>query len=349
MESFSIRTIAERLGGSLDGSGEAVVSGVAGVREARPGELAFVASRRYAAAASATRASALLVARDWADPVPCDLIRVDDPEGAFARVVSWLRPAAVVYEPGVHPTAVVAGNAVLGTDVHVGPYCVVGENAVIGDRTVLCAFCYVGPSVRVGVDGMLHAHVSIREYSRIGDRAIIHNGAVIGSDGFGYEPRGDAWEKIPQVGVVEVGADVEIGANVTVDRARFGTTRIGDGVKIDNLVQIAHNVQVGANSAMAAQVGIAGSAVVGEHVQLGGQSGIAGHLTVERDCVVAAKTGVSKDAAAGSVLMGVPGVPRAQFARNLAVQKHLPELKQTVLDLKARLNELAQRVDKATQ
>ncbi|MDZ4198316.1 MAG: UDP-3-O-(3-hydroxymyristoyl)glucosamine N-acyltransferase, partial [Kiritimatiellia bacterium] len=248
--------IADAVGGDLEGDGRVVLSGIAGVREARPGDLTFVANPRYATDLASTRAGAALVARDWSKPAPCVLIRVDNPDHSFAQAAERFAPAPVQPQPGIHPSAVIAPDAVLGADVCIGPCCVLESGCRIGDRTVLFAGVYVGHQSAIGADGHIYPHVSIRERCRIGNRVILHNGVVLGSDGFGYsvDEKG-VRHKIPQIGSVEIGDDVEIGANTTVDRARFGRTVIGNGVKIDNLVQIAHNVTVGDHSVIVSQSG----------------------------------------------------------------------------------------------
>ncbi|MBA4389245.1 MAG: UDP-3-O-(3-hydroxymyristoyl)glucosamine N-acyltransferase, partial [Verrucomicrobia bacterium] len=262
---LTVSEIAARVGGSVEGDGSALIRGVAGLQEAAQGDLTFLTNPKYASAVESTGASAVIVNEGWTGKSRCAVIRVKNADMAFTIAAVLLAPKPVEFKPGIHPTAVIAGNVQLGRDVSIGPHCVIEEGARIGDRTVLVAGCYVGHGSVIGSDCRLYPLASLREHVRIGDRAIIHNGAVIGSDGFGYYKEGVAWKKIPQVGVVEVGDDVEIGANVTVDRARFGRTVIGNGVKIDNLVQVAHNVRIGDNTAMAAQVGISGSTIVGRN------------------------------------------------------------------------------------
>jgi len=314
------------------------IHGVGSLAEAQAEEISFLSNPRYSQQVADTRAAAVLVRRDWQGEHACALIRVDDPNRAFADVASALAPPPLEYAPGVHPTAVIHTDAVLGKAVHVGPHCVVEAGARIGDRSVLIAGCYVGHGARVGADCRLHAHVSLRPHCTLGDRVWIHDGAVIGSDGFGYAPRPDgSWEKIPQLGTVEVGDDAEIGANVTIDRARFGKTRIGNGVKIDNLVQIAHNVQIDANTVMAAQVGISGSTRIGSGVQLGGQAGLAGHLQIGDRAVIGAQAGVTKSVAPGTFVSGYPAMDHRRATQLQAHLGRLPELKKRVQALEAKM------------
>jgi len=229
---------------------------------------------------------------------------------------------------------------VLGKDVHIGPFCVVEPGARIGDRTVLVASNYVGAQVKLGADCLLYPQVTLREYCVLGDRVILHNGTVIGSDGFGYVQEGAARIKVPQTGIVEIGNDVELGANVTVDRARFGRTRIGCGVKVDNLVQIAHNVTIGDHSVIVSQVGISGSASIGQRTILAGQVGVAGHVTIGDDVVVGAQSGVPKDIPSKSFVLGSPAIPHDRFAKNHAMIMRMPLWREKVSALEARLAKL---------
>jgi UDP-3-O-[3-hydroxymyristoyl] glucosamine N-acyltransferase len=341
--SLTVSQIAAKVGGCVEGDGTIPITGMAGVEEAGPGDITFLADPRYAAAAARTKAAAILVSESWKGAAPCVCVRVANPDRAFTVVAGLLAPPTVRHERGVHPTAIVADGVQLGQDVCVGPYCVLEPGAKVGDRTVLDAGCYLGQGTAVGRDCRLYPHVTVREYAKIGDRVIIHNGAVIGSDGFGYYREGAEWKKIPQVGVVEIGNDVEIGANVTVDRARFGKTVIGKGVKIDNLVQIAHNVQIGDNTAMAAQVGISGSAKIGKNCQIGGQAGFAGHLEVGDNSVVGAQSGVAKDLPSGSYHFGTPSLPMDRWKKIFAMNLRLPEVRQKMADMEKRLAELEKK------
>lgn len=334
--------LARRLDAALEGDGAVEISGVAGVREAGPGEITFVANQRYAAAVAATRASAVVVHKAWDRPCAAPaLLRVDDPDKAFARIAEWFAPPALTPPPGVHPTAIVAPGAKLGRDVSVGPYCVIEPGVRIGDGSALGAACYIGHDAVLGKDVKLYPHVTVRERVRIGDRVIVHNGTVIGSDGFGYTVDGKGVrQKIPQIGTVVIGDDVEIGANVTIDRARFGRTRIGNGVKIDNLVQIAHNVVIGDHAVIVAQVGIAGSAEVGAKAVLAGQAGVGGHLVIGEGAVVGGQAGVTKDVPPKTFVSGYPAAPHAKTTRLQAHVAHLPDLKKKVDELEARLKKL---------
>jgi len=337
---LTLEEIARRLKGRIEGDAQAAVSRLSGIREAEPGDLTFVASPKYASDAANTRATAVIVSEDWTRPCAAALVRVANPEKAFDEVSRWFAPPPITYAPGVHPLAVIAPSAVLGKDVHIGPFCVVEPGARIGDRTVLVASNYVGAQVKLGADCLLYPQVTLREYCVLGDRVILHNGTVIGSDGFGYVQEGAARIKVPQTGIVEIGNDVELGANVTVDRARFGRTRIGCGVKVDNLVQIAHNVTIGDHSVIVSQVGISGSASIGQRTILAGQVGVAGHVTIGDDVVVGAQSGVPKDIPSKSFVLGSPAIPHDRFAKNHAMIMRMPLWREKVSALEARLAKL---------
>jgi UDP-3-O-[3-hydroxymyristoyl] glucosamine N-acyltransferase len=342
---LTVAELAARLGGSCEGDGSAAVSGVAGIRDARPGEVAFVANLRYAGDVATTRAAAVIVAKAWDRPSPAALIRVENPDGAFARTAALFAPPPIPDPPGVHPTAVVAADAELGEGVSVGPFVVIEPRARLGARTVLKAHVYVGHEAVVGNDCRLYPNVSIRERCHIGDRVILHNGCVVGSDGFGYTADADGVRtKIPQLGIVVIGDDAELGANVTVDRARFGKTVIGRGVKIDNLVQIAHNVIIGDHAVIVAQVGIAGSSTIGAHAVLAGQVGVSGHIEVGEGAIISAQSGITKDVPAGAMMFGSPAMPTDRAKRIHAYMMRLPDMREQLLDMARRIADLERRL-----
>lgn len=343
--SWTVNEIAQRLGATVEGDGSRAVDAVAGVRDAGPREIAFVSQDRYAADAETSHAAALIVGLAWSRRVSAALLRVERPEASFAQVAQWFAQPAPAPEPGIHPLASVSPGASLGEGVSVGPFAVVEPGARVGDRVVIGAQCYVGHGVRLGADTRLYPQVSVREFCELGERVIVHNGTVIGSDGFGYEvDKQGVRTKIPQIGIVVIGDDVEIGANVTIDRARFGKTRIGHGVKIDNLVMIAHNVIIGDHSVIVAQVGIAGSTSVGAKAILAGQAGVGGHLTIGAGAVIGAQAGVTKDVPPGSYVIGFPAMPQKAAARQHAMVARLPELREKVSDLQKRIEDLEQRL-----
>ena len=331
--------------GELSGDPDQVVTGLAGLREAAPSDVSFLASPKYQAAVKTTRARVLILARDLSVDFDGAIIRVDNPSEAFAELVRQVAPVPVTFPPGIHPTAVVASSARLGKDVSIQPHAVIEDRVVIGDRTIIGAGTYLGHESRVGSDCRLYANVSLRERTIIGDRVILHLGVVLGADGFGYE-KVDGWhKKIPQVGNVEIGDDVEIGANSAIDRGRFGRTRIGKGTKIDNLVQIGHNCVIGEHCIICGLVGIAGSTIIGDHVTVAGQVGIAGHLTIGDKCIIMAQAGVTKDVPSGSVMLGAPAVPHKEFKRVIAAMQRLPETVSKLHELEEQLADIRRRLD----
>ncbi len=339
--SVTLKELASRIEAQLDGDGEVQISGVAGVRDADQGEIAYVALSQYIADAEVTKASALIVAKDWTTKLHVPLLRVENPEAAYAKVAQLFAAPTPPRYAGIHPTAVVSKEAVIGADPSIGPHAVIEAGAKLGDRCTLHAGVYIGQGVSMGDDCIFYPNVSIREYCRLGNRVILHNGTVIGCDGFGYSvDKQGIRTKLPHVGIVIVGDDVEMGANVTVDRARFGRTKIGKGVKIDNLVQIGHNVVVGDYAVLVAQVGIAGSCIIGRKAILAGQVGVAGHLVIGDGAVISAQSGVTKSVPPGSLMMGFPAVPQKEAALNYANISRLPELKKRVRELEQRLKKL---------
>ncbi len=344
MKGLTVADIAARIGGEVQGGADAIVQSVAGLREARPTDISFLANPKYVAYVKNTKAAAVLVRKDFSDEVATSLIRVDNPDAAFAQVASWFTVPPPEFALGIHPSAVISDQAQIGEGVYIGPHCVVEAGAVIADRCALIAQVYIGHDVQLGADSRIYPNVTIREGCRVGLRAIVHSSSVIGGDGFGYsvDEKG-VRTKIPQLGIVEIGDDVEVGSAVTIDRARFGRTVIGNGVKIDNLCMIAHNCVIGDHAVIVSQVGISGSTVVGRHSILAGQVGVAGHLVIGDQVVAEARAGITKDIPSGQMVYGFPAAPRAEAARIHAHVQRLPKLKEKVADLEARLKELESR------
>jgi UDP-3-O-[3-hydroxymyristoyl] glucosamine N-acyltransferase len=335
----TLDVLAEIVGGTVIGDGSIEITGVAGIREAREGELTFLANPRYEPYLEQTRASAVIVAEDHRG-LGKPVIQNAHPYLAFLKAVRFFQGDEARPEPGIHPSAVVAPDACVDATASVGPHAVIESGARIGPLAWIGPGSYVGAGASVGPETRLHPNVTLREECVLGARVIVHSGAVIGSDGFGFVRDGDIYRKLPQVGNVVVEDDVELGACVTIDRATMGTTRIGQGSKIDNLVQIAHNVQVGRNCIIVAQVGISGSTSIGENVVLAGQVGIVGHIEIGAGAQVGAKSGVSKSVKPGERIFGYPALPVGQAKRIEASLRHLPELIQTVRALKRRIEEL---------
>ena len=340
---LTLADLADRLGCRLEGDGTIEITRVTGIEDAGPGDLTFLANTRYAAKLPGTRASAV-IADDTVTGAPCAVLRTRQPYLAFAEAVALLSP--VIRPPaGVSPLAAVDPSARLGSDVSVAAFVTIGPDARVGDRTVLHPHVMVGGRATVGADCMLHAHVSVREGVTIGNRVVIQDGAVIGSDGFGFARRDDGThQKIPQVGRVVIEDDVEIGAHSAVDRPAVGETRIGAGTKIDNLVQIAHGVRVGRNVLLAAQVGVAGSTVLADDVIMAGQSGATAHVRLGRGAVVGAKSAVTKDVADGQHVAGIPAGDWADWREAVVLVRRLPELRRAMADLEARLAALERRL-----
>jgi len=339
MVTRTLSELAAELGGEVIGDGSTVIRGVAGIREAMPGDITFLANSRYDAHLAETRASAVICARGR-DAAAVPLLAVDNPYLAFQRAVGIFRPDQPRPAPGIHPTAVVADGARLGRDVAVGPHCILEDGAQLGDRVVVMGGCYIGHRVAIGDDTLLFPRVVVREECVIGSRCIVHPGAVIGSDGFGFALDAGRYHKVPQVGNVVIGDDVEIGANTTIDRATTHSTRIGDGTKIDNLVQIGHNVVVGRHCIIVAQVGVSGSTELEDHVTLGGQAGLVGHIRIGRGAMVGAQSGVTKSVPPGTVVTGYPATQHTIWRRLQALIHRLPDFVSRSRELEDRVTEL---------
>jgi UDP-3-O-[3-hydroxymyristoyl] glucosamine N-acyltransferase len=335
----TLREIAERLECRLEGDGDIDIVRVAGIQDAGPGDLTFVANAKYEKVLPATRASAVILRNDTLT-APCAILRTHDPYLAFARAVGLFTPIERP-APGIDAHAAIAADAQVGQNVSIGPFVAIGEGASVGDGTVIHPNVTIGSGARIGADCVIHSNVSIRERVTIGNRVVLQNGVVIGADGYGFVRRGDGThEKIPQVATVVIEDDVELGANTTVDRPAVGETRIRAGTKIDNLVQIGHGVTVGRNVLMAAQVGIAGSTSIGDDVTFGGQVGVGGHLTIGRGAVAVGQSGVTNSLDAGDMVAGYPAIDAREWRKASVVFRRLPELKRRIEQLEARLADL---------
>ncbi len=316
----------------------------AAIDAARPGDLTFVGNRRYLALLPSTQASAVILAEDGPAQAPCAVLRAPQPRLAFARAIDLLVPAPPVVA-GVDPLASVAADARVDPTAAVGPFAAIGAGASIGARTVLHPHVVVGPGASIGEDCVLHARVSIRERVVLGRRVVVQDGAVVGSDGFGFERDADGGHvKMPQRGDVVIEDDVEIGANTTIDRPAVGETRVQAGAKIDNLVQIAHGVTIGRRTLLAAQVGIAGSTVVEDDVVLAGQVGVAGHLRLGTGVIATAQTGIPNSVDAGAFISGYPAIANRDWLKSSAIFRQLPALKKRVVELEQRIAELEEQL-----
>jgi UDP-3-O-[3-hydroxymyristoyl] glucosamine N-acyltransferase len=341
--------IAKQLACQLEGDPALDIHGVAAIEQAGPGELTFLSNPRYRQAVATTRAAAILIAVDGAVEREAGLpalaaLRSANPYLDFARALELLH-AAPKYAPGVHPTAVIAPTARLGANAHVGPYCFVDENVEIGRDAVLHSFVAIYRDARIGDGFFAHSHSVVREGCRIGDGVILQNGVVIGADGFGFarDAKGN-YHKIPAVGITVLGDDVEVQANACVDRATLGETRIGRGVKIDDLVLVGHGSIVGEKTVLCGQVGLAGSTEVGKGCMLGGQVGCAGHLKIADGAMFTAQTGVPKDVTEAGIYSGYPAIENKQWLKNSAAINHLPDLLKTVRRLESETAQLKEEL-----
>lgn len=336
-KSVKIEEIARLVEGELIGDRSVTITGVAGIKEAKKGDITFLANAKYLPFLEETQASAIITSKE-VHANGKTLVRTVNPSLAFTRVLSLFSDSKPERPEGIHPSAVVHRTARLGSRVSIGPHVVIEKDAVIGDNAVIEAGVFIGEACVLGADIWIYPNVTIREATQIRDRVMIHSGTVIGSDGFGYETVDGAHIKIPQSGWVLIEEDVEIGANVCVDRGRFSKTWIQKGSKIDNLVQIAHNVVIGPNCLVVSQTGISGSSELGKNVVLAGQVGLVGHITLGDGTIVGARSGVSKSFPARSVLLGEPARPITEQKKILAVIAKLPELFKELLELKKKMS-----------
>jgi UDP-3-O-[3-hydroxymyristoyl] glucosamine N-acyltransferase len=339
MPSYSLRKLAGIVGGEVLGESDVVIEGVAGIREAEKGQITFLANPKYEPFLDTTRASAVIANRDGKLGIP--IIKVSNPYLAFLKVVTLFSESAFEkYARVVHPTALIDESASIGKDVAVGAYAVIEAEAVIADRATILPHVCICKNAKIGEDCLIYPHVTVRERCEIGNRSIVHSGAVIGSDGFGYAKEGETHHKIPQIGIVKIEEDVEIGANSTIDRATTGVTLIKRGSKLDNLVQIAHNVVIGENSILAAQVGVSGSTELGRNVVLAGQAGLVGHISIGEGARVGAQGGVTKSIPPQTSVSGYPAREHGLARKIYAAMARLPHVMKEFRKLKERVDRL---------
>jgi UDP-3-O-[3-hydroxymyristoyl] glucosamine N-acyltransferase len=340
---MTLQELAEKLSCRLEGDGSVEIRRVATLEQAVHGDITFFTNPKYGAALRRTRASAV-IAGDDAPSAPCAMLRTKEPSLALANALSLLvempRPA-----PGVDPLSSVAKDATMGRDVSIGPFVTIGRGAKIGDRTVVHSNVSIGDGAIIGEDCVVHSQAAIRERVVVGNRVTLQNGVVLGGDGYGFVRRADGThQKIPQTSGVVIEDDVEIGANTTVDRPAVGETRIQAGAKIDNLVQVAHGVNVGKNVLLAAQVGIAGSTTIGEGAMLGGQVGVAGHVTIGKRAAAVGQSGITNSIPDGAFVSGYPAIDNREWLKSSVIFRKLPELKKKIGDLERRILELEARL-----
>lgn len=331
------KDLADFLGCTLEGDGAALISGVASPASARAEDLIYVESPRHLDRAAASAASCVVIAPGLSLPGKV-LLRAANPKLLFARAAEWLLPPAPIAK-GIHSTALIAPSAKLAAGAAVGAYAVIEEDVQIGAGSEIGAFCFLGRGARIGEGCRLYPRVTLYEGARIANRVILHSGVVIGSDGFGYVAEGGKRRKFPQVGEVQIQDDVEVGANTTIDRGSLDRTEIGEGTKLDNLVHIAHNVSIGANTVIAAQTGVSGSSIIGKNVAVGGQVGVADHCEIEDGAVIGAQAGIpsGKTIRSGQVVWGTPARPLDKFKKQFAWFSRLPELAERVKKIESQI------------
>jgi len=338
-----LKDLAELVNGRIDGNAEVIISGISGIEQAGPGEITFVANPKYFKHAATTQAAAIVCAPDM-PAASTPLLKVANPYLAYARIMQYFHP--LPRQPGtVHPSAVIGRDVRLGAQVTVYPHVFIGDGAVLEDGVTVYPHCFIGSNVVIGSQTLVYPHVTIREGCLIGSRVIVQPGAVIGSDGFGFARDGARYCKIPQIGIVQIDDDVEIGAGTTIDRATMGRTWIKRGTKIDNLVQVAHNVTIGEDSAIVAQTGISGSTALGDRVTMAGQSATVGHVRIGDDVIVGARGAVSSDVAPGQVVSGAPHMPRRDWLRAVRCFEKLPDMRRALSALEREIAALRQEIE----
>jgi UDP-3-O-[3-hydroxymyristoyl] glucosamine N-acyltransferase len=340
----TLKELAQLVGGICRGPEDLQIRGLAAIDQAGPDQITFVTRAKFARQIETSRAGAFIVSPEL-DQVPRPLLITANPYLAYAKIAGFFAPPLRRW-PGISNQASLGADCSLGQDVSIGPFVSLGDNVSLGDRVTLYPGVVLGQGVTIGADTTLYANVTVNDRCTLGSRVIIHSGTVIGADGFGFAPDGARFHKIPQLGTVIIADDVEIGANCTIDRGALGETRICRGVKIDNLVMVAHNVIIGENSIIVAQVGISGSTEVGRNVMLAGQAGLVGHITIGDGVQIGAQSGVSNSVPAGQVFMGSPALPLKDYKRVKAVQKKLPEVYDRLRALEKELTALKAAVSK---
>lgn len=333
---LKLNEISEWIGAQVDGDPQIKIHRLAKIEEAEPGCLSFIANPKYAKYINTTRASAVIVSPDFQD-APVTLLRVKEPYYAFLQVAEKIYAPPPQLETGVHETAVLGNNVQLGKNVCIGPHVVIGDRCQIGDDSMIYAGTVLGSDVSVGGKTVLYANVSVREQCEIGDRCILHMGVVVGSDGFGFAYKDGQYHKLPQMGNVVIMDDVEVGANTTIDRATMGSTVIRTGVKLDNLIQVAHNVEIGDHTVIAAQTGISGSTKIGKYNMIGGQVGFVGHIHIGDHVRIGAQSGITGDIPDNAYYNGTPARAFFREKREFAALTRLPELLKRVKSLEKKL------------
>lgn len=332
----TLREIASAINGKICGDESIIIKGICGIKEAQEGDITFLSNPKYKSFIDTTKASAVITTKDIESPTKT-IVQTDNPSLAFTKVISMFMPQEAKHPRGIAQSACIDKNAKVSGSAAIGAHSVIEENAELKENVIIYPNCYIGRSVKIGKNTLVYPNVTIREGTQIGENVIIHSGTVIGSDGFGYIDIGEEHHKIPQCGIVVIEDDVEIGANVTIDRARFDKTIVGKGTKIDNLVQIAHNVKIGPNSMIVAQAGISGSTTIGKNAILAGQAGLVGHIELGDNVIVGAQAGVTKSVPSDTIVLGSPAKPISEQKRIFAYIDRLQELFNTIQKIKKKL------------
>jgi UDP-3-O-[3-hydroxymyristoyl] glucosamine N-acyltransferase len=356
--SFSVAALAEMVGGKVDGDGERLINDANAIEAAGSDAITFVVDASHVSRLKDCRAAAVIlnpkIAAKLNEPsaettLPCSLLVVEDPQAAFIKILPLFRKVRPRPQRGISPHAVIDPTAILGRDCYVGPGVCIAQEVVIGDSCDLHAGVVIGPGCKVGDNVVLHPNVVLYHDVNIGHRSVIHSNAVIGADGFGYRFSNGQFEKIPQLGTVDIHVDVEIGACTTIDRAAIGATVIGAGTKLDNLVMIGHNCELGRHNVFASQVGLAGSCSTGDYVRLGGQAGVKDHVRMNTGCMVGAKAGIHKDVPAGEVWFGYMATPEAEQKRLLFSLKRVPEMRDQLKELERQVAALTSQLSQISE
>lgn len=337
---YTVKEIAEFIGGELKGNGAIEIKGVSSIEDAKEGEIAFIDNPRFKEKIKDTGASCVITSFDI-EAAAKPVIKCKNPSLAVTKIIEKIFPYEIDHPKGIDESAKIGKDVTLGKDVSIGANAVIGDNVKIGDGSIIYPLVYIGCGTNIGKGTIIYPNVTIRERSIVGNNVTIHSSTVIGDDGFGFVKDGPNFLKVPQMGIVEIEDDVEIGASVTIDRARFGKTQIGRGTKIDNLVQIAHNVRIGENCIVVAQVGISGSVNIGKNVMLGGQAGITDHVEIGDNVMVAAKGGITKSVPAKTVMSGTPARPHNITKKLVAHIDNLPKIVDRLEKLEKKINELS--------
>jgi UDP-3-O-[3-hydroxymyristoyl] glucosamine N-acyltransferase len=342
-DTTSLAALADLVGGCVSGDPSTVICGAGSLDDAGPGQITFLAHAKFKSRLADCQAAAFIVPPSFQENLQKPLLLVENPYLAFAKILRFFTECSSI-EEGIQPGAHVHPQAIIGENVTISPGCVICSGAKIGSRSFLHPNVVIGADAVIGTDCLLHAHVTVREKCVLGNRVILQPGAVIGADGFGFAPDGQGYCKIPQVGHVVIEDDVEVGACSCVDRGTLGVTRVGRGSKIDNLVQIGHNVQIGPDTVVVSQVGIAGSTTIGKHCVFGGQSGVAGHVRIGDNVTLAARGGITCDVDDNQVLAGLPAIPHREWLKSATASTHLPEMRRELNRLRQQIDELKHKL-----